>query len=391
MAATASSRSTRCAASTATRRSSPSARGPTRSSRWSSPARWARRPPGGSPRVLAAVRRALPLWLALVAVYAVTLALPGGHAGGHATTPRVPEAHRLLVADSLVADGDIDLRDQYAARAWQDWYPGTLRPAAAPTDGRLVEPVGLGYALLTAPAYAVAGPAGVRVWSLLIAALAFCLAAALGRTLVPEPWPTRAALVVGLSPPALGAATAVAPAMAGAACLAGAALLALRVRRAPRRATAFWAAALVAALPWLATELIAPAAVVAVAVARWLRRRQRGVAGFLALEVALTSAVVYITVNDRLFGGLTPHDVAPGGATGASGVLDHLARAPRLATAWVDPHQGLLVWAPFTALAFVALWRLWRSWRARLSEAVSSQVDVEAAAAFLALIVAANA
>ncbi len=73
----------------------------------------------------------------------------------------------------------------------------------------------------------------MRLWLALIAALGFCLAAALGRALVPEPWATRAALVVGLSPPALGAATAVAPAMAGAACLAGAALLALRVREEP--------------------------------------------------------------------------------------------------------------------------------------------------------------
>ncbi len=104
-----------------------------------------------------------------------------------------------------------------------------------------------------------------------------------------------------------------------------------------------------AALPWLATELIAPAAVVAVALARWLRRRQRGLAGFVALEVVLTSAVIYVTVSDRLFGGLTPHDVARGGATGASGVADHLARAPRLATTWLDPHAGLLVWSPFCA------------------------------------------
>ncbi|HWI73322.1 MAG TPA: hypothetical protein VNT55_15300, partial [Baekduia sp.] len=173
----------------------------------------------------------------------------------------------------------------------------------------------------------------------------------------------------------------------GAACLAGAALLALRVRDEPRRSWAFWAAALVGALPWLATELIAPAAVVAVALARWLRRRQRGLAGFIALEVALTSAVVYVTVSDRLFGGLTPHDVARAGATGASGVAEHLERAPRLATALVGD-EGVLLWAPFVLLAFVALWRLWRSRRERLAVAVSDQVDVEVTVMFLALIVA---
>src|SRR3954451_2767703 len=99
--------------------------------------------------MLSAPRRALPLWLVLVAAYAATLAVPGTH--GSLTAP---EAHRLLTAESLVSDGDVDLRDEYATRAWKDWYSGPLRPASEPTGGRLVEPVGLGFTLLIAPAYA---------------------------------------------------------------------------------------------------------------------------------------------------------------------------------------------------------------------------------------------
>jgi hypothetical protein len=329
-----------------------------------------------------AVRRALPLWVALASVYALVWALGIGPGGGFSA----PEAHRLLGAESLISDGDLDLRDEFAARDWRAFYDGTLRPDAEPTDGRLVEPESLGFELLIAPAYAVGGATGVRLWLAALAALAFCLAAALGRRLVPEPWPTRAALVVGLSPPALGAATAVSAEMAGGACLAGAALLALAVRERPRTGVAFGGAALVAALPWLAAKLVAPAAVVAVALARWLRRRQRGMAGFVALEVALTSAVLYVTVNDRLFGGPTPHDVARGGATGASSLADYASRAPRLLTVWADPDDGLLLWTPFLALAFVALWLLWRSRRDRLAVAVLDQVDVEVGAAFLALV-----
>jgi hypothetical protein len=329
-----------------------------------------------------AARRALPLWLALATVYALVWAL----GVGPGADVSAPEAHRLLAADSLVSDGDVDLRNQYADDAWRDFYDGPLRPAGRTVAGRLVEPTGLGFTLLIAPAYAVAGATGVRLFLGALAALGFCLAAALGRRLVPDPWPGRAALVMGLSAPALGAATAISPEMAGGAFLAGAALLALHVRMRPRTATAFSGAALVAALPWLAAKLVAPAAVVAVALARWLRRRQRGVSGFIALEVALTSAVVYVTVNDRLFGGLTPNDVARDGPTGASGVAEHLERAPRLVTAWVDPDEGLLLWAPFVALAFVALWLLWRSRRDRLAVAVFDQVDVEVGAGFLALV-----
>lgn len=328
------------------------------------------------------LRRALPLWAALVAVYALTLAVPG-----HATTK--PEAHRLLAVDALVSHGTVDVRRGYASGAWRDFRDGDLpRPARAPAAGRWLEPVGLGFLAVVAPAYWIGGELGVRIFLLMVFALGFCLAAALGRRLLPEPWPTRAALCMGLSPPAIGAATAIAPAALGAASLAGAALLALSVRQAPRHRTAFFGAALVAALPWLATELLAPAAVVAVALTRWLRRRQRGLAGFIALEVALTSAVVYVTFSDRLFGGLTPHDLAAGGATGASGVAEHLERAGRLATAWVSD-EGLLLWAPMSALAGVALWRLWRSRRERLSAAVFDQGDVEAAAMFYASIVAA--
>jgi hypothetical protein len=328
------------------------------------------------------LRRALPLWAALVAVYALTLAVPG-----HGTTN--PEAHRLLAVEALVAHGTVDVREAYMSGAWRDFHDGALpRPVHAPLDGRWLEPVGLGFVLAVAPAYWIGGELGARIFLLMVFALGFCLAAALGRRLVPEPWPTRAALVLGLSPPALGAATAIAPATLGATCLAGAALLALSVRDAPRHRSAFFGAALVAALPWLATELLAPAAVVALALTRWLRRRQRGLTGFVALEVALTSAVVYVTISDRLFGGLTPHDLAPGGATGASGVAEHLERAGRLATAWVSD-QGLLLWAPVTALAGVALWRLRRSRRERLSVAVFDQEDVEVAAMFYASIVAA--
>ncbi|QEC47696.1 hypothetical protein FSW04_09000 [Baekduia soli] len=331
---------------------------------------------------MGALRRALGLWLVLAAAYALTLAVPGTPLTG-------PEAHRLLTAESIVRDGDLDLADQYRERAWRRFTDVPLRPAAAPVQGRLVEASGLGFELLISPAYALGGALGVRLLLGALAAAGFCLAAALGRTLVPEPWATRAALVTGLSPPALGAATAISPEACGAAALAGALLLALRVRDQPRAAWALWTAVLVAALPWLAAKLAAPAAVVAVVLAHWLRRRRRAMTGFVALEVVLTSAVVYVTVHERLFGGLTPHAVAAGGATGADGLSGYLARWPRLARVWLDPHEGLLVWAPFLLLALVGVGLLWRSRRDRLAVAIEHQGDADASAAVLALVAAA--
>ena len=299
-----------------------------------------------------ALRRGLPLWAALLAAYVAALVVAGPEATG-------AERHRLRLAETLVERGEL--------RA---------------------EPQALGFQLLIAPAQALGGETAVRVWLAALCALGFSLAAALGRRLVPDPWAGRAALVCGLSPPAIGAATAVAPEGVGAAALAGAALLALRVGEAPRLRTAVGSAVLAAAAPWLAVKLVAPAAVVAVALLQRLRRAP-GLARLLALEAVIFSAVLYVTVSHRAFGVLTPEAVADGGLTGAHRVAEHVERWPRLLRALLDIDAGLLVWAPFTALVGVAGWLLWRSRRERLAAVSDVQAEVEAGAALLLALAAA--
>jgi hypothetical protein len=317
------------------------------------------------------------------AAYAATLGL---HLGAGERYSR-DEAHVLLVAESITSDGDIDLRDEYATHAWTRWHGAPMRPSASLTNGRLVEPPGVGFGLLVAPAYALGGPVLVELFVAALIALGFVAAAALARVLAPEPWATRAALVGGLSPAVVGASTTIGPELVGGALLAVAAALALRVRVWPRLAPTFGAALLVAALPWLALKLVAPAAVVALSLWWWLRRRNRGISGFTALEVVLVSGVVYITVNDRLFGGLTPY--AANGDANPLGPASILDRVTRLAGVFVDPWSGVLLWAPFGALALVAVWLLVRSYRERLSLVAFDQVDVESSALLLVLICAA--
>jgi hypothetical protein len=319
------------------------------------------------------VRRAAGLWLVLFVAYAAALGVHGFGSGFSAA-----EAHQLLTAESLVSDRDIDLSDEYRTRAWSSWYPSLLRPTAGLTSGRLNEPQGVGFPLLIAPAYAIAGPTGVQLWLAAIAALGFVLAAALGRRLVPDPWPSAAALVAGLSAPALDAATTVAPGAVAGTVVAGAAVLALRVRDDPRRRDAFWCAALIAALPWLDPRFLPVALMLAAVLFRWLRRRARALAGFIALEVILTATVVYLTVNDRLFAGLTPSAARLGDV--------HVAGTQTLRTFLLD-----LRFAPFAALAVFALWLLVRSRRDRLAVAVPDQAHVEVAAAFLGLLCGAAA
>jgi hypothetical protein len=330
------------------------------------------------------VSRRLALFAVLLAAYAATIGLRATPGERYAPA----EAHRLLTAASIVHDRDIDLRNQYADRGWREWHGAPLRPTAGVTEGRLVEPQGVGYPLLAAAAYAVGGATAVEVEGAVLMALAFTLALGLARRLVPEPWATRTVLVVGLSPPVLAASTTIAPVSAGAVLITGAVLLALRIREEPRLSWTFTCALLLALTAWLDVHLAVPGAVVAIALWRWLRRRNRALAGFVALEVVLTSAVVFITINDRLFGGLTPASsrLSHGSPTGAASATDQLARLPRLLGAFVDRDAGALRWAPVLALALVAVGMLGRSRRERLATAIPGQVDVEVTGLLLGLV-----
>jgi len=329
------------------------------------------------------VRRVAAVWLVLFAAYAATIGL---HAFGTSQFGG-DEPHYLLTAESIVSDSDVDLRDEYAARAYRDWYPYVLERHGRLTNGQANEPHGVGFPLLIAPAYAVGGPLAVQLLMAAIAALAFALGGSLARRVVPEPWAGAATLACGLSPPALAYATTVTPELAAGALLALAAILALRVRDLPRVRWVAGAAIALAILPWLGLAFAIPGAVIAVAMVRWLRRRARSFPVLVTVEALLFSAVLFVTINDRLFGGFTPTVAdAPGRAIDDLGASDLVDRAPRLVGLWLDRTYGLLRWAPVFALAFFGLWLLWRSRRDRLSEALAELRGVEVAATLCALI-----
>ncbi|HEV2774833.1 MAG TPA: hypothetical protein VGV90_04510 [Solirubrobacteraceae bacterium] len=329
------------------------------------------------------MRRAAALWLVLFAAYAATIGLPAfgsSQFGGD-------EPHYLLTAESIVSDRDLDLRDEYAGLAYRDWYPYVLERHGRLRNGQANEPTGAGFALLIAPAYALGGPLAVQLLLAAIAALAFVLAAALARRIVPEPWATGAALACGLSPPALAYSTTVTPELTAGALVAAAAVLALRVRELPRIRWVASAAFALGLLPWLGLQFTVAALVIALAMLAWLRRRARGFALLVAVEVILFSIVMFVTVNEQLFGGFTPSAAAlPGDRLDALGAGDFLDRAPRLVGLWVDRDVGVLRWAPLVALAFYGLWLLWRSRRDHIARIVPERAVVEAAATLCALV-----
>jgi hypothetical protein len=331
------------------------------------------------------VRRALALWLLLFAVYAATLGLHafgGSEYGGD-------EPHYLLAAESIVSDGDVDVRDEYATRAYRDFYPYRLERQGRETEGRLHEPHGFGFPLLIAPAYALGGATGVELFLAAIVALGVALAHRLALRVVPEPWAIGAAVVVGVSPPFLAYGTAVYPEATAGTILAAAALLSLRIDARPTRRDAFLCFALLGLLPWLSVKLLPAAAVPAFVAARGLWRARRRTLGIGSIEVALFGLALLVALNEALYGGPTPYS-AGSHATGLDSPIEIAERASRLVALFIDRHFGLLRWAPVLALAFAGAWFLWRSRRERLARVVPGVRDIELTAGLCAGVLAAQ-
>jgi len=321
------------------------------------------------------------LWILLVAVYATTLSIPARTGFDYAGN----EPHHLLAAESLVSDHDVDLSDEYADRSYASWYPGELKTDGREVGGRLVEPHGVGFAVLIAPAYAIGGARAVQGEMLCLLAFAFVLGALLARRMVPEPWATFGAGLAGLSPPALAASTTITPGVPAAVLLAAATLCALAVRENPRRRYVFLGALCLAALPWLGWTFLGPGAVVAWALVAWTLRERRRFAALVAGEALAASLVFYATINDRFYGGITPRSA--GSASMPDLPWGYVDRLPRLAGLWLDREVGLLRWAPLLGLVFFATWLLYSSRRDQLARVAPARRETEACAGLLLALV----
>jgi hypothetical protein len=315
-------------------------------------------------------RRVAALWLLLFAVYASTLGLDAAGSYDYAGD----EPHYLLTAKSLVEDGGPDLRDEYEARAYREFFPGELRPDGSVTGGRVNEPHGIGFPLLIAPAYAIGGPKGVELLLAALAALAVALAYLLALRVVPDPWALGAAVALGLSPPLVAYSTAVYPEVAAAAVLCGAALLALRLEERPTRLAAWSCLGLVALLPWLGVKYLLAGVPIAVYAWRALRRARRPVLAITSVEIVGFSIALFVGLSEGLYGGVTPYAAESPGetGTGAEGPLAYIERGWRAIALFADRDYGLLRWAPILALALFGAWLLWRDGRSGLARVIPS-------------------
>ena len=329
------------------------------------------------------MRRALVLWLVFFGVYAATIGIEAFGASEYGGD----EPHHLLTAQSIVDDRTPDLLDEYRARAYGSYYPYEIRPRGVLTSGNLNEPHGVGFPLLIAPAWAAGEETAVELFLAALAALAVALAYRLAVRAVPDPWALGATVAVAASPPMLAYSTAVQPQLAAGAALAGAALLALRLDEQPSRRASFACFLLLATLPWLGMSFV-PAGIVVGAIAFLaLRKAQRPWVTLVGLEVVAVSVAVFISVNDNLYGGPTPHSAGLGdeAGTNASFPGGYLDRTYRLAALFVDREAGLLRWAPVAALALLGAWLLLRERQGRLARAIPALRREERTAAICTL------
>jgi hypothetical protein len=275
------------------------------------------------------------------------------------------EPFYLVTTQSLLQDGDLDLRQQYASASYRSFFDHAdplWRQADPLPDGRLLSPHQPGLSMLLLPGFAVGGLLGAQIQLLLIAATAFALAYHLiaretGRRRLA--WGTTA--VVALSPPAFVYATEVYPEMPAALCVVGA-LFVLRWRPGVPRGLAL--VGLLSALAWLGMKFV-PLGVVVAAFGLW---RAPILERAWIVGLGGVSGAAYIGWHLATFGALTPYEtnLVYAGASAQTVLGAHLGFEDRVYRLWglfVDRRFGIGRWAPVFLAVLPALPLAWREMR----------------------------
>lgn len=303
------------------------------------------------------------LWLLSWAVYALYFqgqwvygARPIIHITGD-------EPHYLVIATSLLRDGDLDVLNNYRDKDYFPFYPYHLGDARSPEDmhavygrdGGLYSKHSLGLPLALLPAMRLGGHGLAILFMISLAATLSLQTYLLARDVAPRPWAARGAwIAVAFTPPLLLYADQLYPEVPGA-------LLTVIGARAVLQAgssssgTALRLGLAVALLPWLHLRYV-PIAVALVAAypvvlffsttARLTPTTLRRLAPWLLTPPALAGLLLFL-LNWRLFGG-----VLAVGEFGTLGVPNLFTGLPGLL---LDRQFGLLVYAPIYLIALFGL------------------------------------
>ena len=275
------------------------------------------------------------------------------------------EPFYLITTQSLIDDGDLDLRQQYdrfSYRVFFDHNEPLWRQSGPMPDGRVLSPHDPGLSVYLVPGVALRGLLGAQVQILITTALLFALTyvlVALETHEVAMSW--LVTIAVGLGATAFVYATEIYPEVPAGLCLV-LALLVLR-RGTFGRPDVVALAVLVTLLTWFGTKYAALGALLVL----WGVMRAGRREGVLLLALCAMSGVVYAWSHLVTFGGLTPYAVnlVYEGAPTVEVVREHVSildRAYRLTGLWVDAQFGIARWAPVLLPAVPALVLVPRRW-----------------------------
>ena len=298
---------------------------------------------------------AAALFLILALVYAFSLGIRATN--GASITGDEP--FYLLTTQSLLEDGDLDLRNQYDASSYEAFFdhPDGLWKQSLPSrDGRLLSPHNPGLSVLVAPGFALGGLAGAQAQLILMAAATMALAFVLSARLTGRraaSW--LVALGVGLSAVAFVHSTEVYPEIPAALAL----TLSLLVVTSRERLSMLDAVAVMATLSamcWLGVKYAPLAALVA---AYFLLRADAP--GRIALVgLSSASAALFVWFHVETFGSLTPYsvNVIYSGQSTVEVFGRHVEFGDRVYRLWglfVDRRFGVGRWAPLLLAAIPGL------------------------------------
>ncbi len=304
----------------------------------------------------------------LLVAWALAVRLPGGD-----------EVHYLVIAQSLLSDGDLKIENNHQRRDYAAYYPVDIRPdfLRRGQDGAIYSIHAPGTSLVVLPAFALFGYLGAQATFLLLSAFAgACVwwAAWLWARDRPSAWIGWIAVVA--TPTYLIQSVTIFPDGVGAFVVAASVVLLMRlwtpaVR--PSHADLIGLSALLSTLPWLHTRFAVLAAGLA-ALGYWRLAhddsagsgradRFKRAAAFSLLPVV--SAVAWVAYFQVLYGTFDPR--APYGDEPHTS----MAYAPGgLMGLLLDGQFGLLTYSPILAAAFAGPFLTPRSRERRLATAL---------------------